>query len=119
MKLEYDQTPDTSTLVLENERQWRIEMFLKPNEDDTYTLVAMSGIATRPAELSKLQGPYQTKAQGQAARSAIAKQLQNKDFHILQQHSIWQVQAQKAIHTVRQTRTANQGNYDFHPDDVL
>lgn len=119
MKLEYDPNPGSSTLVLENERRWRIEMYLKPNEDETYTLVAMSGIASQPAELSKLQGPYQTKEQGLAARSAIARQLHAKGFQTVKHHSIWQIQAQKAIQTVRKNRTTNQGNYDFHPDDVL
>ncbi|WP_439135173.1 hypothetical protein [Pseudomaricurvus sp.] len=119
MKLEYDQNPDSSIMVLENDRRWRIEMYLKANEDETYTLVAMSGIATQPAELSKLQGPYQTEEQAQAARSAIAKQLYAKGFQPLRQHSIWQIQAQKAIQNVRQTRKASQGDYRFHPDDVL
>ncbi|MAZ88725.1 MAG: hypothetical protein CL693_13885 [Cellvibrionaceae bacterium] len=95
-------------------------MQLKRNEDETYTLIAMSGVSSQPAELSKLQGPYQTFQQGIAARSAIAEQLIRKDFSVLKdQHSIWTLQAQKAIQTVRRQRIDNQGNYDFHPDDVL
>ncbi len=66
MKLSYgcSQTsrhPDQNPVVLENERHWHIEMQLKRNEDETYTLIAMSGVRQRPAELSKLQGhtkPY-------------------------------------------------------------
>ncbi|GAB3110624.1 hypothetical protein G8770_20985 [Aestuariicella hydrocarbonica] len=120
MKLQYDSQPGTETLILENERLWRVEMFLKRNEDDTYSLVALSGINSRPAELTKLQGPYQILEQGVAARSAIARQLQNKGFSVqIDQHSIWQLQAQKAIQSVRQQRADSQGNYAFHPDDVL
>ncbi len=95
-------------------------MRLARNEDETYTLIAMSGLVNRPAELSKLQGPYQTLQQGIAARSAIAEQLIRKGFSMLKdQHAIWRLQAQKAIQTVRRQRIDNQGNYDFHPDDVL
>lgn len=120
MKLHYDKTHHPDTLVLENERHWRIEMQLKRNEDNTYTLIAMSGISGKPAALTKLQGPYVNKDQGLAARSAIAAQLYPKGFNtITNSHSIWSLQAQKAIQNVRQQRTDSQGNYDFHPDDVL
>lgn len=114
------QLADRDTLILQNERGWRIEMQMRRNEDDSYTLVAMSGLNDKPAELSKLQGPYQTRDQGIAARTAIAIQLLRKDFQLQsQQHSIWAIQAQKAIQKVRSQRIASQGNYDFHPDDVL
>ncbi len=125
MKLSYgcSQTsrhPDQNPVILENERHWHIEMQLKRNEDETYTLIAMSGVRQRPAELSKLQGPYQTLQQGIAARSAIVEQLVTKGFSVLKDaHSIWAIQAQKAIQSVRRQRIDSQGNYDFHPDDVL
>jgi len=125
MKLSY-KTPslkiDTNqnVLILENSRNWRIEIQLRRNEDQSYTLVAMSGIGGKPAELSKLQGPYQTRPQASAARSAIAVQLLEKDFVVLNNdHSIWSLQAQKAIQKVRLLRQQNQGDFDFHPDDVL
>ncbi len=94
-------------------------MTLRGNEDDTYTLIALSGIASQPAELSKLQGPYQTLEQGLAARMAIARQLESKGFYQCEGHSIWDIQVQKAIQKVRLQRSASQGNYQFHPDDVL
>lgn len=125
MKLSYDTTKfniDSSheVLILENSRSWRIEMQMRRNEDQSYTLVALSGISSKPAELSKLQGPYQTRQQASAARNAIAIELLNKDFKALDnEHSIWSLQAQKAIQKVRQQRSENQVNYDFHPDDVL
>ena len=114
------QHADRETLILQNARGWRVEMQLRRNEDDSHTLIAMSGLSDKPAELSKLQGPYQTRDQGIAARAAIAIQLLRKEFQLHpEQHSIWSVQAQKAIQKVRSQRIASQGNYDFHPDDVL
>ncbi len=125
MKLSY-KTPSLTidtrqqVLILKNSRNWRIEMQLRRNEDQSYTLVAMSGIGSKPAELSKLQGPYQTKQQASAARSAIAVQLLEKNFEVLNnEHSIWSLQAQKAIQKVRLQRQQSQGDFDFHPDDVL
>lgn len=125
MKLNYGSSKlahdlDLDVLILENARGWRIEMHLRRNEDESFTLVAMSGIRDKPAELSKLQGPYENRQQACAARRAIAIQLLEKGFAAQDNdHSIWSLQAQKAIQNVREQRTINRGNYDFHPDDVL
>ncbi|MGH1370944.1 MAG: hypothetical protein ACRBBW_02830 [Cellvibrionaceae bacterium] len=125
MKLSYDTSSlaadsAANVLILENPLRWRIEMHLRRNEDQSYTLVAMSGIHDQPAQLSKLQGPYENRQQACAARRAIAIALIAKDFNPKDaEHSIWTLQAQKAIQNLRQQRTLNRGNYDFHPDDVL
>lgn len=125
MKLNYDSSSlaldsTLKVLILENTRGWRIEIQLRANEDSSFTLVAMSGIHSKPAELSKLQGPYESRQQACAARRAIAIQLLDKGFKAMEhEHSIWNLQAQKAIQKVREQRKLNRGNYDFHPDDVL
>lgn len=125
-------TQMADVLVLENARGWRIEMYLKANQvpdsqalkpahsSSSYSLIALSGVSHLPAELNKAQGPYETREQASAARSAIAQQLLNKDFEV--QHKaegIWSLQAQKAIRQMRAERNQHQGNYHFHPDDVL
>ncbi len=95
-------------------------MHLRANEDQSFTLVAMSGLRDQPAQLSKLQGPYESQQHACAARRAIAVALIEKGFkHRDGEYSIWQLQAQKVIQNLREQRTLNQGNYDFHPDDVL
>ncbi len=124
MKLNYQtQSPDLlhiPALVLRNLRGWRIEMHLRPNDDHSYSLIALSGIDNWPAELCKAQGPYETRDQGVAARSAIVNQLLAKGFQLLENSgSIWVVQVQRMIRSLRDQRTVHRGNYQFHPDDVL
>ncbi len=103
---------DAQTLVLINARGLRIELILKRNDETTYSLIAMSGISHMPAELVKGQGPYQTLDEGIAARKAIADQLLNKGF-LLQDDafSIWPIQAQKVIQTLRKERKNSQNRY--------
>ena len=126
MKLDYptasnsDSDYSAAELILLNDRHWRVEMHICRNEDDSYTLVSLSGLTGQLAELSKSQGPYQNRPQCEAARAAIARQLQLKGFKFTpKEHSIWILQAQKVIRATRNQRIASQGNYDFHPDDVL
>ncbi len=109
-----------TTIVLENNRHWRIELAVKHNNDETYSLIAQSGINTRPAELNKLQGPYQTRDQAVAVRAAIIDRLFDKGFYMLEEAvPIWTVQAQSAIKQIRQQRHHNSGDFRFDPNDVI
>ncbi len=111
--------PDQEALVLENQRHWRIEMVIKANEDESFSMVAQSGLKDKPAELNKLQGPYQTLDQALAARGAIAQQWVSKGFERVDVSPIWSLQAQAVIKRLRQERGDNTGNYSFDPSDVF
>lgn len=125
MKLRYPNHADIdvnchTTIVLENNRHWRIELVIKANEDETCSLIAQSGINTQPAELNKLQGPYQTFDQAVAARTAIVDRLFDKGFYVLTNAiPIWTLQAQKAIRQLRKTRSQNSVDARFDPSDVI
>ena len=108
-----------ATIVLENNRHWRIELTIKANDDETCSLIAQSGINTQPAELNKLQGPYQTFDQAAAARIAIVDRLFDKGFYVLNRVPIWTLQAQRVIKQLRQTRSQNTTNVRFDPSDVI
>ena len=120
MKLRYPKLANAAPVIMENTRGWRIEMVIKANEDESHSLIAQSGLTNKPAELSKLQGPYQTQDQAIAARAAIAEQLINKGFQLLDKvEPMWSLQAQGAIKRLRQQRQDNTGNYSFDPNDVF
>lgn len=120
MKLRYPKLASAAPVIMENTRGWRIEMVIKANEDESHSLIAQSGLTNKPAELSKLQGPYQTQDQAIAARAAIADQLFNKGFQLLDKvEPMWSIQAQGAIKRLRQQRQDNTGNYSFDPSDVF
>jgi hypothetical protein len=120
MKLRYPKLASAAPVIMENSRGWRIEMVIKANEDESHSLIAQSGLTNKPAELSKLQGPYQTQDQAVAARAAIADQLINKGFQFLDKvEPMWSLQAQGAIKRLRQQRQDNTGNYSFDPNDVF
>lgn len=119
MKLHYPKKPNQDGLILENKSHWRIEMVIKANEDDSFSLVAQSGLRDKPAELNKLQGPYQTLDQALAARGAIAQQLESKGVQQIDAQPIWSLQAQAVIKRLRQERGDNTGNYSFDPSDVF
>ncbi len=120
MKLRYPKLASAAPVIMENSRGWRIEMVIKANEDESHSLIAQSGLTNKPAELSKLQGPYQTQDQAIAARAAIAEQLFHKGFQLLDKvEPIWSLQAQGAIKRLRQQRQDNTGNYSFDSNDVF
>ncbi len=120
MYLRYLETsPQTEALLLRNERCWRVELFILRNNDESFSLVALSGKERAQAERVKIQGPYQTRAQALAARSAVAAQLQDSGFTIDEGEStLWRLQAQRKIRELRAQRERNTPDCRFDPDDV-
>jgi len=120
MYLTYPALPDTDTLILENPRGWRVEMLIKGNGDQTFTLVAQSGISGEPALLNKLQGPFHSRDQAVAARAAISQQLLNKQFQLIEPAvPIWTLQAMKALKPIRQQHQTHNPSDRFRPEDVI
>ncbi|MFT5604719.1 MAG: hypothetical protein ACI9G5_001680 [Paracoccaceae bacterium] len=120
MYLRYlESAPQAEALLLRNEQCWRVELFVLRNNDDGYSLVALSGREQAQAEREKTQGPYQTRAQALAARSAVAAQLQDSGFTIDEMTStLWRLQAQRKIKELRALREHNSPDCRFDPDDV-
>mgnify|MGYP000108971892 CR=1 FL=1 len=54
-----DAAPQGEALVLRNATNWRVELLVLNNNDDSCSLVALSGHDGAGAEKVKLQGPYQ------------------------------------------------------------
>ena len=120
MKLQYpDNAKSTDRSVSLLRSGQRVELWLLPNEDLTYSMVGISGTDEALPAKQKLQGPYHTRAQAIAARTAITQALENSGFHIDNGEPIWSLAAQKLIREIRSSRIASQGNYEFSPDDVL
>lgn len=112
--------PEAEALVLRNDGAWRVELFLLRNNDDSFSLVALSGQEASQAERVKLQGPYQYRDVAVAARSAIARELIAADFVVADTaHPQWRVMAQRHINTLRAQRAENTPDCHFDPKDVL
>ena len=111
--------PDAEALLMRNNQAWCVEVFVLRNNDDSYSLVALSGVAGARARRRKLQGPFQTRDQALASRSAVAQQLQDTGFTIdtdaLPQ---WRLSAQRMIRELREERRQGSPDCRFDPKDV-
>lgn len=114
-----ESAPETEALLLRNEQRWRVELFVLRNNDDSFSLVALSGSEQVQAERVKIQGPYQVRAQALGARSAVAAQLLDAGFVIDEVSSTqWRLLAQRNINEVRALRQQNTPDCRFNPEDV-
>lgn len=110
---------DDELLILANAQQWRIEMYVLANHDDTFSLVALAGKRDLVNQKIKLQGPYQDRAEALAARSAIACSLHSSGFVSADPDTAqWRVAAQRAIREVRDAHRSYTTDCRFDPDDV-
>jgi len=111
--------PQAEVLLLRNTQLWRAELFVLRNNDDSYSLIALSGDEGAHAERIKVQGPYPSRPQAVAARSAVAVQLQDFGFTIDELSTArWRLQAQRKIREVRELRIQNAPDCSFDPQDV-
>ncbi len=121
MYLHYlDTSPTQKTLLLNSVGQRCVELCILPNEDDSFSLVAMAGeTGKQPAKL-KVQGPFQFRDQAVAARSAIAASLLKVGFSI-DEHSPsqWRLAAQRIIRELRLSRHQHSVDCEFDPDNVF
>ncbi len=120
MYLRYlESAPQSGVLRLDNKRGWCVELYILRNDDDSHSLVALSGRPQVQAERVKLQGPYPVRAQALAARSAVAAQLEVAGFSVNEKGSPqWRLQAQREIRAVRELRQQNTPDCSFDPRDV-
>lgn len=115
-----DAAPQGEALVLRNANNWRVELLVLYNNDDSCSLVALSGNNGAGADKVKLQGPYQHRDVALAARSAVAAQLLESGFTIDEDAlSQWRVMAQRYIKELRTRRALHTPDCSFDPKDVL
>ena len=110
---------ETRLLVATNDNN-RIEIHVKDNMDTTFTLISITGKSNGGIDRSLRQGPYTTREQALAAMQAICNELQRLGYcPNTESSSIWEIKVQQEINILRQVKKENQGNYKFHPNDVL
>lgn len=120
MYLDYlNDDASAEVLVLNNAQDWRIEMFVLANEDDTFSLIALAGKWRQRHDKIKLQGPFQQRREAQAARSAIARSLLADGF-VAEKTPLpqWRLAAQSAIRGVREAHRNHRTDCHFDPGDV-
>lgn len=122
MRLRYEKTvsSDSSPVVLEGGDNFRIELHIRCEDDGTATLIAVAGLDNllRPEKLLQ-QGPYQVHDQAVAARRAIAAELIDDGYHIVDRHSVWSLAVQRSIRESRARKRVTRANYDFKAEDVF
>ena len=120
MRLRYPLvSAEHDTLLLENRDGWRVEMYILQNNDESYSLVALSGRKGGVVERTRLQGPYPLRAVAHGACSAIADVLMSDGFaEDGASHPQWRLAAQREIRSVRCVRERNSPDCRFNPDDV-
>ncbi|MFE8070033.1 hypothetical protein QQM79_03150 [Marinobacteraceae bacterium S3BR75-40.1] len=117
MKLHYLHTSDRlRSLVLSDDRQ-RIELHIKPLDDDHWALVALAGKPDDQPGRVKCQGPYHRAEQAEAALRGIAASLIEQGYQVSTRlHAVWTIAAQRHANAIREGREAHSGDYAFDPD---
>jgi hypothetical protein len=106
-------------LVLVDSNQHRIEFYRKRNDDETYTLVALSGHYCQFPTREKCQGPYYHSAQLLGITSAITAQLCDQGYQVRTDlAAIWPLVAQRISNEKQVVRNANMASYQFKEEDV-
>lgn len=114
------QVPKDTRLLVARLDNSRIEIHLKDNQDNTFTLISVTGDNKGAIQRSLRQGPYTTREQALAAMQAVCNELQRIGYAPrVDETSIWEIKVQQEINIIRQTKLENQANYKFHPSDVI
>jgi len=96
----------------------RIELHIKSNGDDTYSLLCFSGLSTFQPAKQKLQGPYHRQQQAVASARAIITCLFEQGFVVVTEPVIWSLLAQQLANQQSAWHRQHQGKDDFDPNDV-
>jgi hypothetical protein len=122
MRLRYDKSisADAKPLILRGPEQLRVEIHIRRDPQDTFTLLAFSGLEDKGEPQKNLeQGPFHRLDQTIAAKRAIVAQLRDAGFEIAdQQHAMWSMAVQRAVNASRKQRAETAGDYRFDPKDV-
>lgn len=120
MRLQYDKTPMDSRqpLVLTGVGGQRIEIHIKKNHSDSFTLISFAGDSGCSPNKERLLGGYQHRDQAVAAARAIVASLPAGVFRRSADEPRWSLEAQRIIRQMRLEQADNTGNYRFDPKDV-
>lgn len=123
MRLSYDKTIPTGSapLVLDGPEELRVEIHIRANDDETVTLLALSGKDVgKPAEKVLQQGPYHLYDQAVAAKRAIVASLKEAGFRLSEDQQVfWSMDVQRTINVSRKQKADSQLDYRFNPKDVF
>lgn len=119
MKLHYLHTADQlRSLVLSDSRR-RIELHIKPVDEELWVLVALAGDPEMQPERAKCQGPYHDARQAEGALRGIAAALIEQGYDVVaKSHPVWTICAQRHAREVREGRELHSGQYSFDPDQL-
>jgi len=117
MKLDYG-LPSEGAQVL-SKAGHRVELHRCRSSDELFCLVAMSGPDQEQPDKNKLQGPYHSSEQLQAAINAISKALQNEGYSLSEAPTIWSIQAQALVRGHRLERAEHIVDTEFVPLGIL
>lgn len=119
MQIYYDESipANDQPLVMTRGDHERVEMHLRLDEQQHYTLFAYAGDHQRPARTQQ-QGPYHSLEQANGARRAIAAALRTQGYRLADSHPVWCLEAQRGINELREAHQQFAVNYKFDPNDV-
>jgi hypothetical protein len=124
MRLNFGNTPQNdenskqSSVALNSDDNHRVEIHIKDNQDNTFTLIALSGIDKNLPTKTVRQGPFYTYNHARSAQSAINNELLRTGFVISSHPPIWEINAQGIVSEIREAKQKNRMNYKFDPKDV-
>ncbi len=111
-------TSKLPTVALNSHSNHRVEIYIKDNQDNTFTLIALSGIDQYLPNKTIKQGPFYTYNHARSAQTAINNELVRTGFLLMDNPAIWEINAQGVAAKIRETKLQNKMSYKFDPKDV-
>lgn len=113
-----ENTSKLPTVAISSDEFQRVEIHIKDNQDNTFTLIALSGNNHQLPTKTVRQGPFYTYNHARSAQTAINNELSRTGFAITVKPSIWEINAQGIVSDIRETKQKNRMSYKFDPKDV-
>lgn len=98
-------------------RDLRVEIHVLPLENDSWTVMALSGAGG--VERRKGQGPFPSRESAVAVAARIAAALRAQGFVSLAEPPCWEMDAWRDRRRVLSARRGFVPRTAFHPDDVI
>lgn len=119
MRLSFGASMQAAQVLISHKIQHRIELHLCRLDETLFSLIMLAGGSADQPSRHKLQGPYHSREQAQAALCAISDALLACGYNGLDEAFIWRIPAQKLLRNYRNERQSNQPDYDFVPLGVM
>ena len=109
---------DTQPVVLFTDSGYKIELYIKPLDNNYWCLICLAGDKNARPEKHHLQGPYQCWQECAAARSAIVTQFPS--YHLdCYERCTWVLDAQRFAKEVNDRRGLSEVDSRFSESDVF